>query len=91
MDPNDPAARIDDLRWLERLALRLADDPEAARDLSQDTWLAFLRGGPRTETSRRAWLAATMRNLALRGRRTRGRRPGIERGGAREERVAGDA
>src|SRR5829696_2801061 len=58
--------------FLERLARSLArDDPEYARDLAQDTWLAALRAGPQSLHAPRGWLAAVMRRLwtsRLRGR-----------------------
>lgn len=59
--------------WLERLASSLVDDPDDARDLVQQTWLAALQRPPR-DRSLRGWLAGVLRNKALMLRRGKRRR-----------------
>jgi RNA polymerase sigma-70 factor (ECF subfamily) len=62
---------------LFRTALHLAPDAAAAEDALQETFLAFLlaarEGAPIREVA--PWLAGTLRNRVLRGRRTGGRAP----------------
>lgn len=76
---------IEDLRWLERLALALVGDVHEARDLVQSALLAARRGAPAVPTERRRWLSGALRNLAAKGRRSRGRRAQREEMGARSE------
>ncbi len=85
MDVPRTSSALEELRWLEQLALKLVEDPEEARDLSQETLLASLRGESPAPERRRPWLVGTLRNLASKARRRRARRFGYEREGARSE------
>ncbi len=48
--------------WLRRRAYDLSRNEELARDLVQDTFLAYLNRPPNIDRSLRAWLEAVMRN-----------------------------
>jgi RNA polymerase sigma factor (sigma-70 family) len=48
--------------WLRRRAYDLARNEELARDLVQDTFVAYLNRPPNIDRSLRAWLEAVMRN-----------------------------
>lgn len=75
--------------FLRRLARGLIGrDPAPAEDAVQDTWLGFLEAPP--IASPRAYLAAMLRNKLLRRGARESARPGVERRGAREERIGGD-
>ena len=50
--------------WMRKLARELVRDPGAADDLTQDTWLAFLRSRPDPDRQIRPWLARVLRNAA---------------------------
>ncbi|MEM9801295.1 MAG: sigma-70 family RNA polymerase sigma factor [Planctomycetota bacterium] len=76
---------IEDLRWLERLALALVGDVHDARDLAQSALIAATQGAPTAPEERRRWLFGTVRNLAAKSRRSRRRRIGYEAEGARAE------
>lgn len=82
-------AILKDLRWLERLALRLVRDPEEAVDLSQEALLAAHASSDLPPESpperRRRWLSGTLRNLVAKAAQTRGRQTGYERDAARSE------
>ncbi|HEX6881778.1 MAG TPA: sigma-70 family RNA polymerase sigma factor [Planctomycetota bacterium] len=66
--------------WMARLARGLLGDPAAADDVVQEAWLR--RGG---EAARPGYLAAIVRSLASRWRRSEGRRDLRERVAARGE------
>lgn len=56
---------LEHAEFLERLARSLVDDPSAADDLVQDTWLAALRRPPSAPETARPWLARTLKNLRI--------------------------
>lgn len=60
--------------WLRKLAGGLVNDPAAADDLVQDTWLAALRSGVAKGPAVRPWLKAVLVNTARRVYRTNDRR-----------------
>ncbi|MEO1511073.1 MAG: RNA polymerase sigma factor [Planctomycetota bacterium] len=67
-------------RWSRRLtlhAMRHVRDPDAAREIAQETWLAILAGLPRlADPARfRAWAYAILRNKTADSIRRRRRRP----------------
>jgi RNA polymerase sigma factor (sigma-70 family) len=64
-------------QWLHELARHLVRDPEAARDLEQETWLAALRSPPAHADGARGWLATVLRRLIQ--RRLESERHGRER------------
>jgi RNA polymerase sigma-70 factor (ECF subfamily) len=70
--------------WLDRLARRLVRDPSEADDVVQETWVAALRGGPRTRSAR-AWLAQVARNVVLQRGRSESARVAREQAVARAE------
>lgn len=60
--------------FLRALARELARDASAAEDLTQETWLAYLRARPDSSRPLRPWLAKVLRNTAgLRARRSANR------------------
>jgi len=69
----------DDARFLRALARGLLHDEQLADDVVQEAWIAVLLKPPREAGGWRRWLAAIVRNLALRERR------GGERRARREE------
>ncbi|MDH3591035.1 MAG: sigma-70 family RNA polymerase sigma factor, partial [Planctomycetota bacterium] len=80
-----PEALLEHAGFVRALARRLLADPHAADDVVQETWLAALRKPPRDKTRLRAWLGTVARRLALKRRRSGGRRPRRERRAARTE------
>ncbi|MDZ4698044.1 MAG: sigma-70 family RNA polymerase sigma factor [Deltaproteobacteria bacterium] len=70
MNPCSPGSSADNpsselgghATWLRRRAYDLARNEELARDLVQDTFLAYLKRPPSIDRSLRAWLEAVMRN-----------------------------
>ncbi|MEM7205108.1 MAG: sigma-70 family RNA polymerase sigma factor [Planctomycetota bacterium] len=84
MDMPRGEAALEELHWLQTLALRLVRDPDEALDLSQETLLASYRRGPDAGW-RRAWLVRTLRNLASKARRSGVRRHARETVAARPE------
>ena len=61
---------------LQRYLTRLVGNSDAARDLTQDTFLRASRASaPEDEAAQRAWLFRIARNLALNHLRDRSRRP----------------
>ena len=71
---NSPEDLLKEACWLERLALALTHDAHVAQDLVQETWLAALRREEPPRESEQAWLRGTLRKLALKRLRSRGRR-----------------
>ena len=67
MTDHPPEIAIDELlrhsSWVQRLARSLVG-PEAAEDLTQQTWLSALRRPPHGHGRERAWLASVLRNHA---------------------------
>jgi len=80
-----PSSTSPDDAWLRRLAARLVDDPAAADDLVQETWLATLRSPPDPDRAARPWLATVLRNASRQRGRGEGRRRHRERLVARAE------
>lgn len=80
--PN-PAQLLQDLDWIQGLALSLASDSATADDLAQETLARALKKAP--EKAPRPWLATVMRNLAREGRRKLARRKRREQAAARPE------
>jgi RNA polymerase sigma-70 factor (ECF subfamily) len=72
---------------LRALARRLVQDAAAADDVIQEACLAALRRPPPGDVSVRRWLAAVVRNLSMRRRRTEARRHRRERAAAKPEAV----
>jgi len=73
---HDRTFRDEALPWLDavyRYALRLSADPDAASDLTQETFLRAYRSWSsyETGTSVRSWLFAICRNVFLRGEERR--------------------
>lgn len=61
----DPELLLAHGGYVRSLAQRLAFDEHQARDVEQETWLAALEHAPRDPSRPRAWLAALVRNLAI--------------------------
>ncbi|MCC7014271.1 MAG: sigma-70 family RNA polymerase sigma factor [Planctomycetes bacterium] len=70
----DPQFLLEHSGFVRELVRRLVFDPELARDVEQQTWLAALRNQPPAADSARAWLSAIARNLARRAWRAKARR-----------------
>lgn len=82
MTPREFDLGAADLTWLTRLAHSLANDPNEAEDLVQESYLLAVSRPPKSGEVTKGWLSTVMRNLhRLRHRRNRRRRK-------REERVA---
>ncbi len=81
--PEELLSHADFVRGLARSLIR---DDSRAEDVAQETWLAALNMPERAEKLR-AWLAGTVRNLALKNRRTERRVLRREQGAARPETV----
>ena len=77
----------EELRWLERFALRLVGDADEARDLSQEALLASVRHQGESSGPRRAWLTGVLKNLAFKAKRGRRRRRDYEERGAHPEAI----
>ncbi|MFT7486001.1 MAG: RNA polymerase sigma-70 factor (ECF subfamily) [Candidatus Paceibacteria bacterium] len=58
-----------DTQWLQRVARQMVNNPTAADDLVQDTWLAALRYRGKAILNRRAWLRSLLSNLLVSQRR----------------------
>jgi RNA polymerase sigma-70 factor (ECF subfamily) len=89
MELMERSTRLDELLshagWMRALARSLVRDPADAEDIVQDTWLEALRRPPRDPAAAEGWLARVLRNFALRGHRTEGRRRAREVRAARRE------
>jgi RNA polymerase sigma-70 factor (ECF subfamily) len=70
----DPQFVLEHSGFVRQLVRRLVFDPELARDVEQETWLAALKHGGPAQGSERSWLATIARNLARRAWRTKARR-----------------
>ncbi len=81
-DPLDAAELERDAAFARRLAASLVG-AAAADDVVQDAWRALVERPPRHRASPRGYLATLVRRLALRRRRTEGRRAARERAAAR--------
>ena len=71
--------------WVRRVAFALVADGHEAADLEQDLWAGVLERPPRVNGSVRGWIAATLRNRFLNGRRSGARREARERSASRPE------
>ena len=65
----DSEVVLEHLDWVRGLARSLVRDPGLADDVSQETWLAALRGAPEDRRSLRGWLATVLRRAVLQARR----------------------
>lgn len=70
----DPQFVLEHSGFVRDLVRRLVFDPELARDVEQETWLAALKHEGPARGSERSWLATIARNLARRAWRTKARR-----------------
>ncbi|MCY3003064.1 MAG: sigma-70 family RNA polymerase sigma factor [Planctomycetota bacterium] len=70
----DPQFVLEHSGFVAKLVRRLVFDPELARDVEQETWLAALKHEGPARGSERSWLATIARNLARRAWRTKARR-----------------
>lgn len=70
----DPQFVLEHSGFVRELVRRLVFDPELARDVEQETWLAALKHEGPARGSERSWLATIARNLARRAWRTKARR-----------------
>lgn len=77
-----PEVLLRQTAWLERLARELVADPDRARDVVQEAWLAALRHRHRIERLG-PWLAQAVRHLAGRAARRESERPRREHVAAR--------
>jgi len=59
---NSPSELGGHSKWLRRRAFELVRNEELARDLVQETFVAYLKRPPQIDQSLRAWLEAVMRN-----------------------------
>ncbi len=86
----DISKLLDQSRWLSGLAGQLVADASSADDLVQDTLLAAMEAHRKPQNSGlRAWLATIMRNKAISGQRSSGRRRRRGLQVAREEGLPG--
>jgi len=76
--------------WAARLACLLTGDSALAEDLTQEAFLGFYRHADRVDNPR-AYLRATLVNLAPRFRRRERRRVAVHRIVAQRERVSGSS
>jgi RNA polymerase sigma-70 factor (ECF subfamily) len=74
----DPQFVLEHSGFVRALAQRLVYDPELAREVEQETWLAALRHAPPERAAPRAWLATLARNFAIKAWRGRARREARE-------------
>jgi RNA polymerase sigma-70 factor (ECF subfamily) len=74
----DPQFVLEHSGFVRALAQRLVYDPELAREVEQETWLAALRHAPPERASPRAWLTTLARNFAIKAWRGRARREARE-------------
>jgi len=81
----DDSQLVEHLGWVQRLALSLARDRDAADDLTQDVARVWLEKRPALAGGPRSWLAAVTRKLALDRARSEVSRKARERSAARPE------
>ncbi len=70
---------------IRALARGLLRDEHLVEDTVQETWLRFLRRGPRERVLTRSWIGQVARRLTIDGLRERSRRAARERSSARPE------
>lgn len=71
--------------YVRALARELVFDADLARDVEQEAWLAALENAPRDRGALRGWLAALVRNFAVKAWRSSARRRERESACARAE------
>ena len=76
---------LSQMSWVRSLARSLVDDPHAADDLCQETYLAALESPPANHRSPRGWLRVVLRNFLLQDARGDERRRRREEYAARRE------
>ncbi len=81
----DDSQLVEHLGWVQRLALSLARDRDAADDLAQDVARVWLEKRPAHSDGPRGWLANVARKLALDRARSEISRKARERSAARPE------
>lgn len=81
----NPEAVLAQAPYVRGLARELVFDPDLARDIEQQTLLAALEHAPREPGRLRGWLAAIVRNFAVKAWRTSERRERREQACARSE------
>src|SRR5690349_18536284 len=81
----DDSQLVENLGWVQRLALSLARDRDAADDLSQDVARVWLEKRPALADGPRGWLAAVTRKLALDRARSEVSRKAREHSAAKPE------
>ncbi|MHC4941657.1 MAG: sigma-70 family RNA polymerase sigma factor [Planctomycetota bacterium] len=84
MNPEEMLANAD---FVQSLARSLVRDDHLAADISQATWLAFLKHHPDTNRPLRSWLSRVIKNFAVSLHRTERRRGRRELAAARSEGV----
>lgn len=70
----DPQFVLEHSGFVRELVRRLVFDPELARDIEQETWLAALKHEGPARGAERSWLATIARNLTRRAWRAKARR-----------------
>src|SRR5262245_47099113 len=83
--PLDPDRLLEQVAWVRRRAGRLIHEEAAADDAAQDSLFVALEKGPRDAARPRPWLAAVVRSVVRRMRRSAERRDARERVAARPE------
>lgn len=78
------------LDWVQRLALALTRDRDAAADLTQDVARVWLEKRPRLPEGARGWLAGVLRRLVVDRARSEGARRAREHSAARPEGTDGE-
>ena len=71
--PLSPELLLREAGFVRRLAASLLQDPHLAEDVSQETLMAAMSGGPRSVGKLRPWLAKVTRNFAAHSIRSRAR------------------
>ena len=81
----DDSQLVEHLGWVQRLALSLAKNRDAADDLTQDVARVWLEKRPALASGPRSWLAAVTRRLAVDRARSETARKAREHSAARPE------